>query len=216
MTLVPAATVVPARDGPDGPEVLLVRRSDELQAFAAQWVFPGGRVDDGDVTDDELDTARRTAVREAREETGLVLDAAGLVAWSHWTPPAIRPRRFATWFFVAQVAADAEVTVDGGEIVEHRWLRPIDALAERDAGRIGLVAPTFVTLYQLGRAPDVATALARPPLERFATVPALDDDGEEVLLWHGDAGYDDANAHRPGPRHRLVRGDTWRYERTTA
>src|SRR5690348_5643849 len=99
----PAATVVVVRDGAAGIEVLLLRRSAR-PPFGGMWVFPGGRVEPGDADPsrpmDELAAARRAAVRETREEAGLVLDAATLVPMSHWTPPGITPRRFTTWFFL--------------------------------------------------------------------------------------------------------------------
>ena len=59
----PAATVVIARDGGDGVEVLMLRRNS-AHAFGGMWVFPGGKVDPGDVdpaSADELSTARRAA-----------------------------------------------------------------------------------------------------------------------------------------------------------
>ena len=38
---------------------------------------------------------------------------------------------------------------------------------------------------------------------------------EAVALWHGDAGYADSDAAKPGARHRLLMSDAgWRYERT--
>ncbi len=43
----PAATVVPLRDGPEGLEVLLLRRNAR-GAFGGMWVFPGGQVDPAD------------------------------------------------------------------------------------------------------------------------------------------------------------------------
>jgi 8-oxo-dGTP pyrophosphatase MutT (NUDIX family) len=44
----PAATVAVVRDGANGLEVLLVHRNPE-GSFAGLWVFPGGRVEDGDL-----------------------------------------------------------------------------------------------------------------------------------------------------------------------
>lgn len=44
----PATTVVLLRDAPDGFEVFLVQRSRVLAFLPSAWVFPGGRVDDGD------------------------------------------------------------------------------------------------------------------------------------------------------------------------
>lgn len=214
----PAATVVLVRDRPGGLETLMLRKNAAV-AFGGMWVFPGGRVDDADhdPTGDELVAARRAAVREAAEETGLEVPETALVPFAHWTPPAMgAPRRFATWFFLAP-APDGTVAVDGGEIHEHVWARPADVLARHAAGEVELVPPTWVTLHRLTTALTVADALAearsRPP-ERFVT--RMVRAGEHlVALWAGDAGYERGDPDVPGPRHRLwmIPGG-WRYERT--
>ena len=213
-----AATVILMRDGDAGPEVLLLRRNSAM-TFGGMWVFPGGRVDPDDVDltrpDDELTTASRAAVREAREEAGLEVDVATLVPFSHWMPPVQAPRRFSTWFFLAP-APGASVLIDGHEIHEQGWFRPADAIARRDTGEIELAPPTWVTLWRLRAVPDVTTAVdqvreGRP--EHFETRMAQTDAGP-VALWHGDAGYTDGDARRPGPRHRLWMATTgWHYER---
>jgi 8-oxo-dGTP pyrophosphatase MutT (NUDIX family) len=215
-----AATVVPLRDGPSGLEVLMLRKNSRL-AFGGNWVFPGGRVDPGDHGPDagdalavELAVARRAAVREAFEEAGIVIEAADLVAFSHWTPPPASPKRFLTWFFLAPVRRAVDVVIDMGEIHDHGWLSPAAALARRDAGEYELAPPTWMTLFRLSAPATVDAALAeaaaRPP-ERFETRVATSG-GELVCLWDGDAGYADGNADRSGPRHRLVMGDRWRRE----
>ena len=170
----PAATVVVARDGDHGLEVLLLRRNAR-PPFAGMWVFPGGRVEPGDADPrrpgDDLAAARRATVRETEEEAGILLDIDGLVPYAHWTPPGTTPRRFTTWFFLAPAPATL-VVVDGHEIHEGAWLRPGDALRRRDRREIELAPPTWVTLWQLSALPDVAAAVAlaaaRRP-ERFAT-----------------------------------------------
>lgn len=218
---IPAATVVVLRDGPDGLETLLLRRDSRLAFAGGMWVFPGGRIDtvdhDPPGTGDLTDAARRAAVREAREEAGIELDPASLVWFSHWTPPAITPKRFATWFFVAPAPRpDAEIVVDDGEIRGFAWMTPRDALARRNASEIELAPPTWITLEHLAVHPSVEVALqalgSRPPEHfetRFAPV-----DGGAVALYHGDAGYEDLDPRRPGPRHRLwMLDDGWRYER---
>jgi 8-oxo-dGTP pyrophosphatase MutT (NUDIX family) len=213
---IPAATVILLRDGADGVETLMLRRNSKL-AFGGMWVFPGGRVDDADRMGAEHDfaAARTAAVREAQEETGLVVPPEGLVPVSHWTPPAQTPKRFATWFFLAPAPPDA-VRIDGGEIHEHRWLPPGAALAQRDAGEIELAPPTFVTLHTLAHAGSVADAVAaaagRDP-DVFVTRIAVTEQGL-TTLWAGDAGYETGDADTPGPRHRLLMADgAWRYER---
>ncbi len=211
---IPAATVVPLRDGPSGLETLMLRRNSKI-AFGGMWVFPGGRVDDADAGGDELAVARSAAVREAGEEAGIAIDPDDLVPFSHWTPPQGAPRRFLTWFFLAPVREAVEVVIDMGEIHDHGWLSPADAMTRRDAGEYELAPPTWMTLRRLTRARDVDAALAeardRPP-QRFETRVSVD--GSIVsCLWAGDAGYADGDAARPGPRHRLVMDPAgWRYD----
>ncbi len=213
---IPAATVVLLRDAGTGIETLMLRRNSKL-AFGGMWVFPGGRVDDGDRegASDTYEAARRAAVREAREESDLVVAVDDLVALSHWTPPAQTPKRFSTWFFAAPAPAGA-VTVDDGEIHEHRWMSPASALAQRDAGEIELAPPTWITLHSLAGHATVAGALRhladRDP-DIFVTRFGTTDDGL-VTMWAGDAGYETSDPTVSGARHRLVMADgAWRYER---
>src|SRR4029077_17762611 len=113
----PAATVVLIRDGDRGLEVLLTRRSSKLAFHGGAWVFPGGRIDPDDyetVRADVFAAARRAAAREAKEEAGLDVHAESLVHISNWTTPEISPKRFATWFFVGEVAG-GEAVADGTE-----------------------------------------------------------------------------------------------------
>ena len=213
----PAATVIVLHDGPSGLETLLLRR-DARGAFGGMWVFPGGRVDPADTDpqhpEDELAAARRAACREAREEAGLVIEPHALVPFAHWVPPPIAPKRFATWFF-AVAGAERDVVVDGGEIHDHVWVPPAEALARHGRGELALAPPTWVTLHQLADYGSVAATLdavaSRTP-ERFATRP-LEVDGQPVLTWHGDVAYE-SGQDGPGPRHRLWMLDGgWRYER---
>ena len=208
----PAATVVVARDGADGIEVLLLQRSD-VGAFAGMWVFPGGRVDDADAGDDEIGRAASAAVREAMEEVSLAVDPAALITLSHWTPPAITPKRYTTWFFVAPWGGGDPV-VDDHEIVACRWTTPAAVFAEG----LPIAPPTWVTLSALAEAGSLAGLqglIERRGIERFVTKPA-DLDGDLVLLWHGDAGYESGDASLPGARHRatMPKGGAAVYERT--
>lgn len=214
---IPAATVVLVRDGEVGVEVLMLHRVSKV-AFGGMWVFPGGKVDEADRQpgDDDEASARRAAAREALEECALAVDPGDLVAFAHWVPPAITPRRYATWFFLAR-ASDGEVVVDGGEIHEHEWLSAREVLARRDRGEVDLAPPTWVTLHDLAEHDAVDAALAaaaeRQPLPRYETRWVEVDEGA-IAMWQGDSGYDTADPDLPGGRHRLWMQPTgWRLER---
>lgn len=234
---IPAATVVVLRDGPTGVETLMLRRDGKLAFAGGMWVFPGGRLDPGDYpevaagSDDSggnndaagnddaaaIERAsRRAALRETREETGLVLQPEALIRWSHWTAPAQAPRRFTTAFYIARLdAVDSMVTIDNGEIREFVWKSPAEVITHRDEGLLGLTPPTYITLCQLLRFAEVESLLdaARThPVEHFET--RFDFVGEMMIaMYHGDAGYDSGDVHAPGVRHRLSMASVWRYER---
>lgn len=221
---VPAASLILVRDGTAGLEVLMVRRTAKASFAADAWVFPGGRVDPGDGGDPlSVETARRAAVRETLEEAGVAVDPATVIPYSQWCPPPESPRRFLTWLFVAAAPSNGNVVVDGGEITDHRWTGPADALAARDEGRITLLPPTWVTLWELSRRPDAAAVLrdaatvATPYFETHIGFQAREGDPAEqdvVALWDGDAGYDARDPAVPGARHRLRMGAApWTYER---
>jgi 8-oxo-dGTP pyrophosphatase MutT (NUDIX family) len=212
----PAATVILLRECGDRLEVLFVRRSSKLAFHGGAWVFPGGRVDPRDERGDgEEAAARRAAAREALEEAGVVVDPDALVAFSHWTTPPGPPRRFSTWFFVGTAGAE-EVVVDGGEISDHAWHTPQEALDARAQGLIELAPPTFVTVLELlahDAIADVHDALRGRDLPVFEPriVPV---EGGMCCLYTGDAGLEASDASSEGARHRLVMvGSDWRYER---
>ena len=221
---IPAATVVLLRDGADGVETLMLRRDSKLAFAGGAWVFPGGRIDPedypgGEVSEDAdvaLIAARNAASREAMEEAGLAVDPDSLEWFAHWTPGAIATRRFATWFFVG-AAPDGRVVVDDGEIREHQWIRPVDALTRRESGEIELIPPTWVTLHTLVEATTTAEfcAIARAQDPQIYRTHIARVEGGIASIWQGDAAYDDLDTDKPGPRNRLLMLDTgWRLETT--
>jgi 8-oxo-dGTP pyrophosphatase MutT (NUDIX family) len=67
-----SAVLIVLRDGAEGAEVLLTRRSMNLRNHKGEVSFPGGRVDAGETPDD-------AARREAFEEVAMPLDAVDIV-----------------------------------------------------------------------------------------------------------------------------------------
>lgn len=228
-----AATVVLVRDARshdgerNGIEVLLARRNSKIYFAGGAWVFPGGRIDEEDhgphfrgelfdeSNEDFLDVARRACVREAAEEADAVIHAEDLVFMSHWTPPLEAPKRFSTFFFIGPAPTE-RLTADGGEIHELAWMRPADAMRRRNEGEIELIPPTFITLAQLAPFASAADALEhhRTHAPEFFVTRFTREDGYNIALYAGDAGYETADASVPGPRHRLLMGEgDWNYQR---
>jgi 8-oxo-dGTP pyrophosphatase MutT (NUDIX family) len=212
MSIVPAkpsASVLLLRDHDGPPEVLLVRRNAKITFHGGAWVFPGGKVDpvdEGSEDLDELGIARRAAIREVFEETGVHVAPETLQVYSHWTTPDHMPKRFATWFFVAVVAADTVVRIDESEIVDFRWVSVEQALHQRASEEIELPAPAFVSLTKLrefGDAAAILSHLSGRPIDRFVPRIVKLDDGR-CALYQEDAGYDALDLQASGARHRLM------------
>jgi len=220
----PSGTVVAVRDAARGLEVLLLQRAVRPgQDGKAPWVFPGGKVERADLAraggDGDAETAaRHAAVREAHEEAGLRLEPSGLVTISRWITPAVRTKRFDTWFFLAELEGDHDIVVDGEEIGDHAWLAPGEALDRYRQGALSLAPPTFVTVTWLEHHPDAASAVHE--LGRAETLlfePKIHPmEGGACILYPGDAGYETGTVEHDGARHRLWSdGKLFRYERTT-
>jgi 8-oxo-dGTP pyrophosphatase MutT (NUDIX family) len=215
----PAATVILLRDAPAGVEILMLRRNSKLNFAGGLWVFPGGRVDDADrtglPTEDACGAAKVCAAREAAEESALEIEPADLIPFSHWTPPDNSPRRFLTWFFVCR-APLGNVSIDQGEIHDHRWVTAADGMRKVQTDEIQVLPPTFVTLAMLAEFSTVETALAGVhalPVDIYRTRIGLTPEGP-TALWEGDAGYAASDPNQKGPRHRLLMASGgWEYFR---
>ena len=207
-TLIPAATVVLIRDGDSAVEVLMLRKNSKI-TFGGMWVFPGGKIDAADYQggEDVDQAARFAAARETMEEAGVEVSPDDFVQLAHWTPPPGTQKRFATWFFLAILGGDHHVSIDDGEIKEHAWINPAEALASHARGEIDLVPPTWVTLYHLSLyAPSsqVLSHFQENGHKVYETRVVKSEAGARVALWTGDAGYSAWSAEVQGARHRLV------------
>ncbi len=80
----PAATVLLMRDTPEGPEILMTRRSATASFAPGAYVFPGGGIDPADAVSHDIAARRPTqgdlhltqaiaAIRESFEELGVLL-----------------------------------------------------------------------------------------------------------------------------------------------
>ncbi len=122
------------------------------------------------------------------------LDTHALAPWSRWITPrraTMMNRRFDTRFFLAAAPAAQEVAHDAFEVTEARWLTPRAALVQYRDGQIDMAAPQIVSLMQLLRFADAASALADararpPPLVEPHT---LEHGADRILCYPGDPDY---------------------------
>jgi 8-oxo-dGTP pyrophosphatase MutT (NUDIX family) len=187
-----AASAIILRDTPKGPEVLLLRRNPNARFMGGAWVFPGGAVhaDDGEAEAAPV----RAALRETEEEAGITLpDTDELIPFSRWITPAQVKIRFDTWFFLARAPEEDVPTVDAAEVVDARWLRPVDALEQYARDELLLVFPTIKHLEELAKFESVDDAVANARARRVMPVQprVLTDGGVARVVMPGEPGYED-------------------------
>jgi 8-oxo-dGTP pyrophosphatase MutT (NUDIX family) len=187
-----AASAIILRDTPKGPEVLLLRRNPNARFMGGAWVFPGGAVhaDDGEAEAAPV----RAALRETEEEAGITLpDTDELIPFSRWITPAQVKIRFDTWFFLARAPEEDVPTVDAAEVVDARWLRPVDALEQYARDELLLVFPTIKHLEELAKFESVDEAVANARARRVMPVQprVLTDGGVARVVMPGEPGYED-------------------------
>jgi len=179
----PSASVIVLRGGPI--EVLLIRRSHGSSFVPDNWVFPGGVVEAADQGAVELATARACAVRELHEEAGLRVSQDALVWTARWITPAGVPKRFDTWFFLAELPAGQEPRADDVEGVELRWLAPAEALDANRRGELAMVFPTMKNLEALlpwRSIPDLLAARRSSSIPTTRPVIVIENGQKKVVL----------------------------------
>ena len=114
-----------------------------------------------------------------------------MVPYAHWITPAFAPKRFDTWFFLAEAPEDQVALHDGSESVDSVWISPQQAIDEAEAGRRTLVHATLKNLELLGETPSVTEAISAACARKVVTVqPWLENrDGRRYLHIPADAGY---------------------------
>lgn len=142
-------------------------------------------------------------------QSGSTLRTDALLPWSRWiTPrqPAVTNKRFDTRFFVARVCDDQTASHDNYETTDSVWLTPQQALSRYTEGRIDLVAPQIMSLYELKahRTVDAALQEARQRPPALVEPHPFQENGQRVLSYPGDPAHPVATRAMRGPTRLLL------------
>ena len=115
-----------------------------------------------------------------------------LAPFAHWITPVHVRRRFDTHFFVIPAPVSQTALHDGSESVDSVWIRPVDAVAEAEAGARSVMFPTRLNLNKLAEGDTVGdvidNATATPVVTVLPQVELLDDGGRRMQI-PLEAGY---------------------------
>jgi 8-oxo-dGTP pyrophosphatase MutT (NUDIX family) len=141
---------------------------------------------------DEVATNRLDFL-ELVERLDVRLDLDALSVFARWITPALTPKRFDTWFYIAAAPADQLALCDGWETVDVEWIAPAEALRLAELGERKVIFPTRMNLKLLAEAADARDAVVRACGRTLVTVqPEVVSSPEgRVLVIPPEAGYGD-------------------------
>jgi len=180
------------RLGTDESEARALVCAAVRETFEESGVLLAGESEDSVVADttgadweaDRIALEKRDlSMTEFLNRRGLVLRTDLLGAWSGWLTPVFEPKRYRTWFFVAELP-DGQRTRDVSTESDHVvWLPAIRAVEQAEDRQILMLPPTYITSLDVARYADpqaVIDAAAERRVEMFC--PAVEPEGEGFTL----------------------------------
>lgn len=140
--------------------------------------------------------SRSLAFTAFLEKRGLVLRSDLLGAWSGWLTPIFEPRRYRTWFFVADLP-EGQVTRDvSTESSSVTWQTALSAVEAVEKQELFMLPPTYLTCLEVSQFSSVGSIMAATAGRRVEMfMPQVVADGEEFVLSR-PASYDHLLAER--------------------
>jgi 8-oxo-dGTP pyrophosphatase MutT (NUDIX family) len=125
------------------------------------------------------------------ESEDLELATEFMTPFAHWITPSFVPKRFDTWFFLAEAPADQVALHDGSESIDSVWIGAQAAIDEATAGMRMLVHATQKNLELLAEGGSVADVIGQAKKRKIVTVQPWVEarDGKRFLHIPEGAGY---------------------------
>jgi 8-oxo-dGTP pyrophosphatase MutT (NUDIX family) len=135
--------------------------------------------------------AGTVAFLDVVRDLGVRIDLNALTVFARWITPPLTPKRFDTWFYVADAPDDQLAACDGRETVDAEWVEPREVLRLAEAGERKVIFPTRMNVQLLAEASSAQDCIDRAAARPLVTVePQVQDrEGGKVLVLPSDAGY---------------------------
>ena len=102
---------------------------------------------------------RELAFTEFLDRRGLVLRTDLLGVWAAWLTPVFEPRRYRTWFFVADLPEGQRTRDVSTESDQVTWLPAMQAVEDVEQEQLLMLPPTYLTCLEVGQYADPAGVL---------------------------------------------------------
>ena len=116
-------------------------------------------------------------------EENIKFNLDNLIPFAHWITPQMMPKRFDTYFYIAEAPKDHLGNHDGKESVDSIWITPKQALDDCYSKKRTIIFPTRMNLEKLSRFKTVKEALEKIKKETIITVePKIEKNNDGVFL----------------------------------
>jgi 8-oxo-dGTP pyrophosphatase MutT (NUDIX family) len=130
-------------------------------------------------------------IGEFLKKENLTLACDQLHHYAHWITPETMPKRFDTYFYLAEAPADHVAIHDGHESVDSIWISPNAAIEGAKSGKYTIIFPTRLNIAMLAESSSVAEAIEMANQREIVTVlpwAEIRDDGRYLCI-PKNAGY---------------------------
>ncbi len=126
---------------------------------------------------------KKTSMFDFAFKENIKFNLDNLIPFAHWITPKMMPKRFDTYFYLAEAPKDHTGKHDGKESVDSIWVSPKQALEDCLTKKRTIIFPTRMNLEKLSKFRSVKEALEEVKKETVITVePEIEKNEDGVFL----------------------------------